>query len=161
MTLPPRNLAEFSMWFNSVPIHFSSFSPFSSCFMCMCTHTHCINPGLVRRGKPHELLEQIFIYKLVYIDAHMWNLEKWYRRSYLQRRNRDTDLENKCMGIKGKRRGGRNWEFGTDKYTLLILCTKQTTNESLPYSTGNASQSSVPTQVGRKSKREGYMHTYS
>ena len=24
----------------------------------------------------------------------MWNLEKWYRLSYLQRRNRDTDIEN-------------------------------------------------------------------
>ena len=24
----------------------------------------------------------------------MWNLEKWYRRTYLQGRNRDTDEEN-------------------------------------------------------------------
>ena len=27
----------------------------------------------------------------------MWNLEKWYRWSYLQSRNRGTDEENKCM----------------------------------------------------------------
>ena len=24
----------------------------------------------------------------------MWNLEKWYRRTYLQGRNRDVDVEN-------------------------------------------------------------------
>ena len=27
----------------------------------------------------------------------MWNLEKLHRRSYLQSRNRDTDLEDKHM----------------------------------------------------------------
>ena len=36
----------------------------------------------------------------------MWNLEKWYRGSYFQRRNRDIDVENKCMDTEGK--GG--WE---------------------------------------------------
>jgi len=25
----------------------------------------------------------------------MWDLEKWYRGTYLQSRNRDTDVENK------------------------------------------------------------------
>ena len=32
----------------------------------------------------------------------MWNLEKkkWYRWTYLQNRNRDTDLENKHMDTK-------------------------------------------------------------
>ena len=34
----------------------------------------------------------------------MWNLEK-YRWSYLQRRNRDRDVENKCMDTKGERGG--------------------------------------------------------
>ena len=32
----------------------------------------------------------------------MQNLEKWYRLSYLQIRNRDSDMENKCMNTKGK-----------------------------------------------------------
>ena len=31
----------------------------------------------------------------------MWNLEKWYRWTYLQSRNRDTDVENKHMDTKG------------------------------------------------------------
>ena len=30
---------------------------------------------------------------------------------------------------RGKREGERNWETGTDTYTLLILCIKQVTNE--------------------------------
>ena len=37
----------------------------------------------------------------------MWNLEKWYRWTGLQDRNRDTDVENKCMDTKGESgRGG-------------------------------------------------------
>ena len=40
----------------------------------------------------------------------MWNLEKWYRLTYLQSRNRDKDVENKHMDTKvGKRRGGWWW----------------------------------------------------
>ena len=35
----------------------------------------------------------------------MWNLEKWYKWSYLQNRNSDTDVENKCMDIKGGKEG--------------------------------------------------------
>ena len=32
----------------------------------------------------------------------MWNLEKWYRLSYLQSRNRVTDIENKHTNTKGE-----------------------------------------------------------
>ena len=40
----------------------------------------------------------------------MWNLEKWYRRTGLQGRNRDTDVENKRMDTKGgKQRGVGGW----------------------------------------------------
>ena len=37
--------------------------------------------------------------------AYMWNIEKWYRWSYLQNRNRDRDVENKHMDTKGGRGG--------------------------------------------------------
>ena len=37
---------------------------------------------------------------------------KWYRWSYLQNRNRDTDVENKCMDIERGRGGGVNWKTG-------------------------------------------------
>ena len=36
----------------------------------------------------------------------MWNLEKWYRRTCFQGRNRDTDVENKSMDTKVGKRGG-------------------------------------------------------
>ena len=32
-----------------------------------------------------------------YINAYMGNLQKQYRQSYLQGRNRETDIENRCM----------------------------------------------------------------
>ena len=42
----------------------------------------------------------------------------------MYRRNRDTDIGNSYMDIKGERGGGKNWEIGTDIHTLLILCLK-------------------------------------
>ena len=54
----------------------------------------------------------------------MGTLEKWYRGSYLQSRNGDTDIENKHVGTKGRMGGEMNWENGIDIYTLLILCIK-------------------------------------
>ena len=32
----------------------------------------------------------------------MWNLEKWYRGTYLQGRNRDIDIENGHVGGRGE-----------------------------------------------------------
>ena len=33
--------------------------------------------------------------QISYIDAYIQNLEKWYRSTYLQGRNRDADIENR------------------------------------------------------------------
>ena len=33
----------------------------------------------------------------------MWNLKIWYKRDFLQNRNRLTDTENKLMDTKGER----------------------------------------------------------
>ena len=38
----------------------------------------------------------------------------------LHSRNRDTDAENSCVGIKGEE-GGRDWEIGIDMYIVLML----------------------------------------
>ena len=56
----------------------------------------------------------------------MGNLEKWYRCTYLQSRNRDTDVEKKSMDTEWEKGGGMNWEIGTETYTLLYI--KQVTN---------------------------------
>ena len=59
----------------------------------------------------------------------MWNLEKWYRRSYLQNRNRDTQRRN--IQTLWRELGGMNWETGIGTYTLLILYIKQITNKNI------------------------------
>ena len=79
------------------------------------------------------------MYKIVY----MQNLEKWYRWSYLQSRNRDIDVEIKHMGTKGEGGGEMNWEIETDIYTVLHI--KEIINENLLYSTMNSSHGSVVT----------------
>ena len=66
----------------------------------------------------------------------MWNLEKWYRGTSLQGRNRDTNVENKCMDTKGGKWWGggggvMNWEIGIDMYTLM--CIEWMTNKNPLY----------------------------
>ena len=39
--------------------------------------------------------------QISYVNAHMWNLEKWYSWTYFQGRNRDTDLENGLVNLAG------------------------------------------------------------
>ena len=39
--------------------------------------------------------------QISYGIAYMWNLKKWYKWTYLQNRNRLTDIENKLMVTKG------------------------------------------------------------
>ena len=50
-----------------------------------------------------------------------------------------------------------NWETGTDVYILLQI--KQITNKDLLYSTGNSTQYSVMTYMGKESKNE-WRYTY-
>ena len=74
--------------------------------------------------------------QISYINAHMWNLEKWYRWTCLQGKKWDTDVENKRMDtMQGKRRGGgggvMNWAIGIDMYT--VMCIKLMTNKNLLY----------------------------
>ena len=53
----------------------------------------------------------------------MWNLETWYRLTYLQGRNRDTDVENGHVDM--------NWELGIDMCALP--CVKQIAIRNLLY----------------------------
>ena len=52
-----------------------------------------------------------------HIKEYKW--KHWYRRSYLQSRNRDTDMENKYMDTRGVKGGEMNGETGVDIYTPL------------------------------------------
>ena len=59
------------------------------------------------------------------------------------------------MALKGERGAGKKWEIGTDMYTRLILCIKETANEHLLYSTGNSTQHSGYLNVREIQKRGG------
>ena len=72
----------------------------------------------------------------------MGNLEKWYKLSYSQKRNRDTAIENKCMDTKlGGVVDGMNLETGINIYVLR--CIKQKMNEHLLYCSGNSTRCSL------------------
>ena len=43
--------------------------------------------------------------QILYNIAYMWNLEKWYRWTYLESRNRDIDVEKRLIDTKV----GRGW----------------------------------------------------
>ena len=60
----------------------------------------------------------------------------------------DTGVENKCKETKEGRDGGMNWEIGTDVYTLL--CTEWIPNGSLLHSSGDSTQRSLVTSIGRR-----------
>ena len=48
----------------------------------------------------------------------MWDLEKWYRWTYLQDRNRKADVEDRRVDTVGGEEGGMNWENRFDINTL-------------------------------------------
>jgi len=47
--------------------------------------------------------------QISYINPYKGNLERWYTWSYLQSRNRDTDVKSKYTDTKGERAGERKW----------------------------------------------------
>ena len=87
---------------------------------CVYTHYSEISEREIKKTILSERKNQI-----PYINAYMWNLEKWYRGTGLQGRTRDTDVENQCMDTKGGKQRGRggemNWEIEIDIYTLISI----------------------------------------
>ena len=69
----------------------------------------------------------------------------------------EIETQKSDVDLKGGRGGGMNWETGTDIHTLSI---KQITNENLLNSSGNSTQCSVVTQMGRKSKKRDNIYMY-
>ena len=48
--------------------------------------------------------------QMLYINAYIWNLERWYWWTYSQGSNGDTDIENKLMDMVRGVGGGREWD---------------------------------------------------
>ena len=78
--------------------------------------------------------------QILCINAYTWNLEKWYQWTYLQSKNRDSDIDNRLMDA-GE--GGMNWECSTEIYTLPYV--KQIANGKLLYNTASSNWCSVTT----------------
>ena len=56
--------------------------------------------------------------QILYINAYMWNLEKWSGGTYFQGSNRDSDVENGHVGTVREGGDGTTWEISTDINTL-------------------------------------------
>ena len=67
-------------------------------------------------------------------------------------KQRLTDFKNKLMVTRDGRGGGINWEMGIDIYIPLYI--KQITHKGLLYGTGNSTQYSVMTCMGKESEKE-------
>ena len=63
----------------------------------------------------------------------------------------ELQMQKTNLWLAGGKGGGINWEIGIDIYTLL--CIKQLTNKATPYSTGNSTQYSVMTFMGKEAKK--------
>ena len=50
-----------------------------------------------------HLSEVIQTEKDIYDNTYIWNLKKYYKQTYLQKRYRLTDIENKLTVTKGER----------------------------------------------------------
>ena len=56
--------------------------------------------------------------QILYINAYMWSLEKWYRWSYLQSRNRDR-CSKQTYGYQGGRGGDELGDWDWHIYTTM------------------------------------------
>jgi len=59
--------------------------------------------------------------QILYINRYMWNLEKWYRWTYFQGRNRDAGIENRYVdtAVKGWRVWGELGDWDWHKYIAM------------------------------------------
>ena len=93
------------------------------------------------------------IWHHLYVESKIW--QKW---TYLQKRSRLTDTDNRLVVAKGERGyGGMNWEFGISRCKLLYI--EWTNNKVLLYSTGNYIQYPVINHNGKKYEKE-YIYIY-
>ena len=83
----------------------------------------------------------------------MWNLKN-NTAECICKTETDPQIYKKNLWLPKRRGkgGGTNQEFGINIYTLLYI--KQVINKDLLYSTGNSTQYSVMTHLGKESEKE-------
>ena len=72
--------------------------------------------------------------EILYINAYIWNLERWYWLSYLQGIKGDTDVKKRLLDSGGEGEGGMIWENSIETYTLPYV--KQMTSVSSMHEAG-------------------------
>ena len=79
--------------------------------------------------------------KKIYINAYIWNLERWYWWTYLKGSNWDTDIENRLTDKGGGEEGEGDTEEEHGKMYTNI-CRIDSSGNFL-YDSGNSNQGSV------------------
>ena len=98
---------------------------------------------------------------IIWYPLYVESKKKWYNWTYIQNRNRLTDLQNELTAASRGRMagGGIVRETEIDMYTLLYL--KWITYKVLLYSTGNSAQYYVAAWIWNSSfGKNGYMYMY-
>ena len=63
-----------------------------------------------------------------YVNAYIWNLERWQWQPYMQDSKRDTDVKKKLLDSVGEGEGGTIWETSIE--TCILPYIKQITSSS-------------------------------
>ena len=67
-----------------------------------------------------------------YINAYIWNLERWYWWTYMQGNNGDADIGNRCVDTVGEGKRGTNWESSMETCTFCsVLWSRSVVSDSL------------------------------
>ena len=54
--------------------------------------------------------------QILYINAYIWNLERWYWWTHLQGSNGKVDMENRFLDTMEEGKGGLNWESSMETH---------------------------------------------
>ena len=83
--------------------------------------------------------------QMPYIDAYIWNLERWYRWTCLQGSSGEAGIENSQVdpGQAKERVGGMNGESSME--THILSYAKETASGNLLYNAGSSNRYSVTT----------------
>ena len=63
--------------------------------------------------------------QILYINTCIWNLEEWYWWTYLQGRDRDTNVESVVVDTVEEGKGGMNWELHWHTYTITCKINRE------------------------------------
>ena len=71
-----------------------------------------------------------------YINAYIWNLERWEWQLYMQDSKRDTEIKKRLLDYMEEGEGGTIWENSTE--TCILPYVKQMTNRSSMHEAGHS-----------------------